>query len=359
MFHYSANFSTVSYKVLCVGVNRDLKFAQKDAQDVAGLMASPLSMVPPHEVVCLLEPSITEMRRHLYRITQEAPTHFLLFFSGHGSPEGICLSDQTMRFGELARWLTAVQARHTFSILDTCHAGAFLEKGAVLGALAVDGIDLLARATPSSRVICSSAADRFSGEGMGVPNGHFTASFMAAMMVAPGDLGTRQGAWISDARIYKYTRRILKKQWGQEPVCRRLTGDFPVVRDHKDVVGSGAIVGTDFIDGTFQATIALSGRFALPTTVRVEALNRQGRQLAVFNQVMRASGNDDVRTYSLTFPPEQLMLDPESRLHFRLRQAAPIVWRASILDARGRMLDEDERLDWYRPRVSHRLIASW
>jgi len=346
--------SRLTYRVLCVGVNRGLRFAQKDAVDVAGYLMGPAGIVQAEDVTCLLEPTVAEFHAELHDVIASAPTHFLFFFSGHGSPAGIALRDATMGFDELAAWISAIDAEHTFTILDTCHAGGFIAVSGptTLGAIADDSLDLLANATPSSRVICSTAADRLAGEGRGVANGHFTAAFLAAMQLAPGDLKGRTQAWISDSCIFEHTRRTMTRRWRQVPVARRLTGDFPVVQDHRRVFGSASFIRAEVLDGGFELSFALSDRFGLPTVVSVEAQNHRRRPLLTYQNVVTAEADDDTGTLIYPVPLERIALDPTSQLQLLRGGAVPIVWRVSTRDARGRVLAGGERCTAYSAGTS-------
>ncbi|KAB2911340.1 MAG: caspase family protein [Kofleriaceae bacterium] len=342
-------FTRLTYRVLCVGVNHDLRFAQKDAVDMARFLMGPAGVVEPEDVTCLLEPTVDELRAALDEVVAAAPTHFLFFFSGHGAPVGISLRDAIMGFDELADWIASVGADHTFTILDTCHAGAFVAVSGptTLGAIVDDSLDLLASATPSNRVICSSAAGRLSGEGHGVANGHFTAALLAAMQVAAGDLKGRVHAWISDRRLYDHAHRLLTKRWRQVPVARCLTGDFPVVRDHRRVFGAAAITGASVVDGGLELSFTLSGRFGLPTQVRVQLLNAHRKVLATFGNLVTDEADDDGGALVYTLPSDRVVLDPISQRHLLARGAVPVIWRVSILDARGRVLAGGDRVAAY------------
>lgn len=357
-----------TYRGLTVGVNSSprtakLNFAEKDAQDIAALMASPIGPVWSEDVTCLTDITCSQLRSVLFGIAGESPAYLLFFFAGHGSPDGICLRDGLFRYDELAKWIAAIDAKSSLTLIDACNAAAYISKSAAaVGAIDEDALELLAKATPGNRVICSTGVDRTAGEGDGVANGHFTAAIIAAMMSAPGDMPNDGARWISDRALFGKASRLLTQKWGQVPYARRLTGDFPIVRDHRHVYGEACIAGIETHDDglnlVFQVSVYIAGRQGLPTVVQAEALNQQGRPLAIMRYQLVAMDEPDVCLATFVLPRSKLLLDPISQIHLLRRHMAPVTWRVSIRDARLRLLDEGQEVVWYRSGT-HPSMWAW
>lgn len=218
-----------------------------------------------------------------------------------------------------------------------------------------DALDVLANATPGNRVMCSTGANRTSQEGGGVKNGHFTHALLSAMMTAPGDVRGDFTRWLSDERLFLHTRKHLTQRWGQRPHARRLTGDFPVVRDHRPVYGDSAIVEMDWIGSRLCVVVRHQERYGLPTLVRAEALNHHGRTLRTIRHPITPTNDDSMHESRFRLPLRCLISDPVSLRHIRTHGMAPISWRVSIMDGRHRVLDEAREEVRYTPRISRRL----
>lgn len=55
---------------------------------------------------------------------RRAPDCALIYFSSHGSPEGIALADGLLTYDELAELLLGIGSVRPIVIVDACHAGA-------------------------------------------------------------------------------------------------------------------------------------------------------------------------------------------------------------------------------------------
>ncbi len=344
---------TVTYRVLSIGVNRNLRFAQKDASDFARAMGSAAGLIYPDDVTCLYEATVDELRVALAELTLVRPTYLCFFFSGHGTQDGIVLADGEMTFTELAAWMRRIAPVAAITVLDSCYSGGFTHVAGVrtgaygLGAVDVDALELLARAVPGNRIICSVAADRLANEGGTVPNGHLTSALLAAMSSARGDLESRSGPMVSDARLFAAAKRIMKRRGDQVPVAKRLRGDFPVVRAQDEIIGAAALAHAGMVQGTFQATFCLKGRRDLPTVLLAEARNPRGEVIKAYRNVVVATDDVDQGTFFYPITAGDLVSDGLTALRLRGVGAAPIRWTLRVLDQRGRALTDAVRTATY------------
>lgn len=356
---------STTFRVLSVGVNSDLQFAQKDARDIARAMSGAAGIVGPEDVTYLAEVSVDELRAALYQLSLEQPTFLVFFFAGHGTPTGIVLSDDEMTFIELAAWLRQIGAHATLTILDSCHSGGYMAVGGIagrqttLGAIEDDAREVLMQAVPGNRIICSVAADRTAGEGGGVPNGHLTSALLAAMNRAHGDLEGRFGTMLSERRLFNAAKIFMRRRGRQMPVARRLRGDFPVMRSHDHVFGEAALRGAGVVDGTFQATLAFVARRGLPTPIVVEARNVAGEVIKRFCNVVFATKDVDHGTFLYPLSTDDLYGDGLSATSISLRGRAPVRWSLSILDARGRVLARAHHLAVHADPISPYVHGGW
>lgn len=332
----------LNIKILCLGTNRAprasaLQWAEKDALDVARLFRGHVGCTD--QVICYRAPTIVQVRAALAEIARTRPDVFVFYNSGHGSPAGFSLADDTFSYKELARWISFINAKHSLTILDVCHAGAFIRKHAALGEVvgAVDFmyLELIATATVSSRVICSVGASRLSLEGGSVQNGHMTASLLEAAAWATGTL---QG-WISDEELFTLLERISIDRFGQYPVALGLTGDFPVVRAQTVMDGAAAIIDNKLVGDEYRFTALVVNRFGIPTSIIGELRNRSGRIFTTLERRFVPENDRIVETAGLTVPPDALLSDRYARLMLHWRGVVPLVWHVEVRDLRGRVFD--------------------
>ena len=130
------------YQVLCLGVNEGpggstLRFAEKDATDIYNVFTSALGPPRARGYCDTAEDANRQsVLARLRELARQPPEFLLLYFSGHGSKEGILLSDGLLEFSVLAQRLRAINTRTTLIIFDTCHAaayGGFVREGDVAG----------------------------------------------------------------------------------------------------------------------------------------------------------------------------------------------------------------------------------
>lgn len=345
----------IRIRVLCIGTDRyPVKFAEKDASDVAALFGHRYGL-PGARVRCLLRPSPAKLRAVLQEIANECPDVFVLFNSGHGGVQGIELANQKLfSYFELRHWIRTIAATHSLIILDTCHSGAFVTVGALSGSVErvrPNFLELLARATPSTRVLCSVAWDRSAGEGIGVNNGHLATALIEAAATAPGNLH----GWIDDEELCDLTSRISIERWDQAPVTQGLTGNFPILLAQPPGAGAAPVIGTQFgRDGSLTVSALTMGRAGMPTVIRATIVNCLGGGVATVDH--RTVPKSDSETIVATFPvPEHLLIaDSTSAAHLRFRGAAQLLWRFAVGDLHGYGFDHGQMPFLWTP---HRLVG--
>lgn len=329
---------------LCVGTNvgpgsRPLRFAEKDAVDVAHLMSGHAGVLRPARI--MKAPTRAGLRRALHDLCDLELDVFVFYNSGHGSPDGILLRDGMFEYGELAQFVQAINAAHSLVILDVCHAGAYLRNREGLGDVEVGGVDfltLLAEATPGARVLCSVAAHRNAGEGVGVRNGHFTASLLESAATTPSDLH----GWITDTRWFAATAAIAKQRWAQPPVAVGLTADLPLLRDQAWVQGRGAI-DVRCARGVCDVYTRVGGRQGLPTAIQVDVCNAHGYRIAGGGGQFVPTSNDHPERGSYRLPFDVVLGDETTHYYLQSTSRAPLSVTVSVSDLRGRVLGQVQR----------------
>lgn len=226
-------------------------------------------------------------------------------------------------------------------MLDVCHAGAYLHEkrgalgGVVVGAIDIDYIELLAKATPGSRVFCSVGADRNAHEGGLVENGHFTAAFIEAASL----LNSRRGSYITDGDLFEALSAISKLRWKQTPESRGLiANNLPLVREQRELQGGSFVIGTDLTEAGIVVSAIVSGRTGIPMKWHVQLANRQ-RILEDFEVRFVPYEDIAVATAEVATSGDSIVRDPTSRMHFAMRGMAPIFWCISLEDLRGRVFE--------------------
>jgi hypothetical protein len=328
---------------LCVGTNghhpRKLKWAQKDALDVAHVLSGVRGTLPG--VHCMGEPTVGEVEAALASLAGRFPEVFILWISGHGTRDGVVFSDGVMPFTTLAARVAAVGADHSLVGLDTCYSGTYLLKKGALGDVVIGALDpgylqALAEATPSARVICSVGANRLAGEDMGVQNGHMTAAFLEAACIIRGDTD----GLITDSPLFDMIKMISVKRWRQQPYAFGLTSDFPVLHDQRDAIGTAAIYSADIVGFKYIVSAIVADRRGLPTRMRARLLSHSGVVLHELEWRFVPYEDHDVKSATFSVPVQAIQRDPVSLANHLSHGAVAVRWHVLIEDLRGRMLDE-------------------
>src|SRR5262249_12555283 len=113
---------------------------------------------------------------------------------------------------------------------------------------------------------------------MGIDNGHLSGAVLRAAAIADGNLH----GWIHDGEFCELVAEISKSLWGQRPVIRGVSGDFPLLRAQGYGVGSAPVVGTNFgTDRSLRVSALAMHRAGMPTLIRAEVANAVGAVVAL------------------------------------------------------------------------------
>jgi hypothetical protein len=337
------------YHVLTIGVNigpdaPELRVAEKDAQDVHTSFVSPIGP-PGASTVCLLgqDATVRRLANELDKLKAQPPLYLLIYFSGHGSDEGILLRDGLFRFEWLAKLLRQVDARSTIVILDSCHAAAY---GRHVKTAEVAGIDedtaiwlrALAAARPGMRLIFATSADQLSYETDN--NGRFTWAFLSALRSAAPDM-TQE--FVSDLRAFLLASQLMEQRWGKEQLPQMMgrLGDFPLVRRlDQRVVGTGWIDGVELDPSlNLKTRWGLLERAGVATRFKCVVLDDQNgllHQQEVPYQAQRAAESGRL-TFSLPVAP--LLQHPRLSSLYVAGQPLTLPWILVVEDQQGQRLD--------------------
>lgn len=330
---------------------------------MAEFFSGALGPVDESDVVTLLGPTATILgvRSALMGIALDAPTYAVFYFSGHGNEVGLLCADGLLPYAQLVADLRAVNAPKSVVILDVCHAASYLDflKEAHItrpaGQLALSWLDVLAHATPGSRLIFSAARDRNAGEGGKVTNGHFTWALLQALHGAPGDIARGTGRWVSDQRAFSIARQLVIEHFGilQQPIERGLTGDFPLAISQAETpIGGAAFVKVDVaVHGiSVEVGLLVDGRKYVSTTMGCELVNGDGRQLSMHTDAVRPDSDSGFYSGTIRFALDQILQDPLCSLEWTMLRRVRVEWRLRLLDQHGRELDIKVVPVTYRPQ---------
>lgn len=132
---------------------------------------------------------------------------FVFYFSGHADERGIELADGTLPRAELLEALAAVGARTRVVILDACHSGALIPKGAE-AAIEFEIPRLFADEPSGSIFLTSAAASRVAFESESLQGSVFSHNLIEAL--AGGADDNRDGVVTTD-EAYLFTYRKARK----------------------------------------------------------------------------------------------------------------------------------------------------
>jgi hypothetical protein len=278
--------------------------------------------------------------------------YLVVYFSGHGNDDGILLSDGFLHFADLIDMIKCTEIERVMVVLDTCGAGGYVShmKQASLegyGALLSYGwMELLARATPGTRLLLSTGAGRSSIESAEVSGGHFTQTLLYVLNKHFGDLRWGDRAWISDQLAFGGTYKLMRRRFGDDqlPVALGVTGDFPMAVSQVGAPVGEAEFGFARLDlhhrrATMELTFRLYQRKNVDTVLLQEVVNLQGEVL--FSERCSVVPTDDSTTFEgrLVFPIHVLRQDSISRLQHYAQGRARFDWKLSLMDSHGQLID--------------------
>lgn len=352
------------FHLVSIGVNDapnagPLNFAEKDAQDVYEAFTGGEGPVRSANARLLQgdDATLRIVRRELNKISRARPRFFVFYFSGHGSPNSLALSDEGFRFSELYNAIEKIRAERTIVILDSCHAAGYA-KYTPGGPIRLGGIptrswlDLLAEATPGTRLMFAVGEDRLSSENGAIQNGVFTHALLRGLRHATPDLTHEGESYVSERRAFFYALRHIRdiQRDDQVPQARGLVGDFPLFRPQTvNDIGEGwisrAMIGTEEL----HLTIYTNGRKFVPTRLAFQVFLSNGRLLHEGDVFLTPQFDASVWRPSIPIDLSWFESDPDSWFMLqrirRFRHAKlHFYWILKLLDAGGRSLDS-ERVD--------------
>jgi len=187
------------------------------------------------KVISLMDHEATS--DHLQGVLQRAANknweQVVVYFAGHGSPEGIAAWDELLHFQQLAPAIMSIPARWHLLVLDACYSGAVheyfgfdgiggLEKHATADAARIY-LELLREAAPGLRVI--TAVDRHTKSLEVGAKGVFTTALLRAARRALPDLNS----WgVSASRLLAIARGMLVGEQHPIPQGSGSLNDFPM-----------------------------------------------------------------------------------------------------------------------------------
>lgn len=350
------------YRVIACGVNqgpsaKPLQFAEKDAADFAAFFRGALGPPVSDEQVVLLQGSAASARSIELAIIgagllSDATTYLVFYFSGHGGRDGVLTSTGILPYESIIQALRLASIPFTTVILDVCFAASYLGflKEARVGGLGMppdlqlQWLHALASATPGTRLIFSTGADRTSGESTQLANGVFTNAFLTALKRCRGDLVLGEGvSWVSDQRAFAAARHLLVTRTAgkQVPVERGLTGDFPLALSQaEEPVGTAHFLRTSIEAGSLTVRFQIEERKHVETRVRWKLLNAFGEEIASSADALHPTEEAEAYGGRIECPHARVRSDDASRLHRMTYGEAPLEWVLSIEDELGRVLDE-------------------
>lgn len=342
------------YQVLCLGVNEGpggstLRFAEKDATDIYNVFTSALGPPRARGYCDTAEDANRQsVLARLRELARQPPEFLLLYFSGHGSKEGILLSDGLLEFSVLAQRLRAINTRTTLIIFDTCHAaayGGFVREGDVAGVGDYEDelawAKMLAQSRPGTRMLFSTSATTLSHEATG--NGRFTSAFLDALNKAPADMGSETN-FVSALQAFKVTHRLMTSRWGGGQVPQKLgkLADFPLVKSQAEQsVGSAEITNTSHAKGiSLDLDYVIRGRRQVATTLSVTLVDGFGTTIFTVSQTVSPTSAEHLEACTITAPADILRRHSHLRTVLESGGSVPAYWNIVIQDQRDRPLAE-------------------
>lgn len=306
--------------------------------------------VPGADAVALVGPRATTsaVLGYLNMLQVRPPDHLVFAFSGHADDRGIGLADGVLRHGALRDAIARIPARTHLGIFDCCHAASFRRKTATFGGDAVGGpleftwIDALAAATPGGRAMFASAADRNAYEDHARGHGRFTAAFLDAMCVTPGDPDWL-GLLANERAVFQSACVLMRERYGDDQGATglRLVGDLPLVQSqHLGAVGSAAIDALVPRAWELAADLGytVEGRRHLPTRMTIRVGRRGGPVLATRSRWLNPRYDEVTDIESVALEPGQLRPDRSLVMALARGHSVPIVWEVVLRDQLRRVL---------------------
>lgn len=341
----------MNYYLISAGVNASpgqtqLSYAEKDATDIRDLMVSAVGPRPTSRLLLGPRADRSGISTAFLSAMFDKPDFFVFFFSGHGNEDGLAVGGGTLHHSDLVELIRMVDAPHTLIILDVCRAASFWGwlKEAQVGFAGVPEptwFDVLAHATPSTRMMFSTGPRRSAGESDELQNGLFTRGLLHTLQEAWPTLPRHEPQFISDTAAFSGARRFVRSRAPlQTPLAVGLTGDFPMVRSERAaVIGEAFVQRVTVFPHHVEVGVQVADRHRINTRCVVTLCNALGRVLDEGTCDLRPSGRAEEYTVTYSLKHQTVLQDPTSRLAL-LHGAAALTLNVRLLDGVGDPLDQ-------------------
>lgn len=350
----------MKYAALFIGVNvtpglTPLNYAESDAAKTARLLCSNLAYGRTSNTATLLGRRATRasVRAALAQMRREAPDCALVYFSGHGSPEGIALADGLLTYDELAELLLGIGSVRPIVIVDACHAGAgfhpFLVRIGGVGGLADDmesaWVSVVQDSVRGLRFFAAVASGHSTYEEHAIRGGRFSWSLRRAFRRAPGRVFGSY-AWVTEIDAFNYAIEEMARRWPDDELPLFLVpkangNPMPLV-----LAQATCVVGTSKIAlvrprATAGVAVLLQaqGRQFIPTLVRVRVYDATGHLVGEAFRTWHPAEEfaRHSEAFSIGWPTLQASNDVFAASVFG--QPFGLNWEVTLLDDFGRVLD--------------------
>jgi len=349
----------MTFFAVCAGVDqtpgaRTLRFAEKDASDVFQMLVGDEGPVGLAEARCLRGASMAGLEVALAEALVAAPRYFILYFSGHGSEDGLACSDGLFHFAKLARWLKLIGAEKSLCVLDTCHSASFNRFMKIAGEPGFAGVptvswfELLASATPGIRLAFSTGADRLSVESPAYQNGVFTHFFLRGLRKARPDLRASGDSFVSDRRAFDYARWAVRERHpDQTPEQYGLDGTLPLCRpDGSNLVGDGWIERLEVLPTSLRVHLTVEGRRFVDTSIRFTVLSLPTRRHLTAGLIpLHLSSSEENGYIDVPFRQSWIFEDPTSYFYLMNGGVARYTYVVGLVDSDGNALSPVSMMD--------------
>ena len=339
------------YSLITAGVNASpqqtiLDWAEKDAQDFHDLMTSAIG--PSPQTTHLLGRAATgqSISRAFMSSALVQPDFLVFYFSGHGDENGLAVADGALHHSNLVDFIRMVDAPHTLLVLDVCRAASFWgwikeASEGFAGVPETTWFDVLAQATPSTRMMFSTGPMRDAGERDDLQNGVFTHGLIKALTTMWPTLPAHDPTFITDVAAFSAARRFVRRvDPTQTPVAVGLTGDFPMVKSEKvEIVGDASLERVVVFPDHIKLTVRVAKRHKLKTKCAITLHNNNGKVLDFAESVLRPTSKESAYTVTYRVDRRKILADIASRIAL-LNGDAPLTLNVRLLDGVGDPLDQ-------------------
>ncbi len=281
-----------------------LYFAEQDAERVARVLVE-LGGFPANQVTVLQGAGRAALLRELEQLARRVRTTprdpgddvlVLLYYSGHGTPDGLELGRTTVTHDELDLYLSAAAADVELMLIDSCHAGAATRTKGARDKGGARAPSFLVELDPGGAargrvVIGSSAADELSQESDEIGGSYFTHFLISGLRGAADRDGDGR---ITLGELYAHLYRETAWQTASTRAgVQHPTYDF-------DLTGTGDLVLSDTAPagGVLRFDGAAPGRYLVfderrrTFVAELEVAEGQPRQLALSAGTYRVQRRD-------------------------------------------------------------------